>query len=349
MFKPTRTTRCGERALALVSILGLLLLIPAVACAGPLPAEKSASSQADLIGRLPSDVLTLGFIDFTALRESPLYELAREEGAGIEDGERFQEFIERTGLDPRTDLHRIAFATGRIGGRRGAAGAAIVVATFDRERLEASLVGRDSSTYAGYTLWAIEDEDDDGAEEAEGAYLVVLDADSVGFGDRATLEKIIDVAGGAASARTNPALMTLMEDVDPDSEIWVVSAQDQLLARVSPGPGDRPTFQLPVDKIRSVILSVQLADGIGMELRGRTEAKEDAQLLGDSLNGMLAFGKMMLQSGSPEIFAILDRGIQAGSSGQDVTVRAELTMDDLQTLREFARKTVGDRASDVGR
>jgi hypothetical protein len=367
MLDSLRSTRCSARHPALASSLGLILLIPAIACAGSVSSsEEGPSSQADLVARLPADAITIGFIDFMTLRESPVYDFAREEGAGAEDGEEFQEFIRRTGIDPRTDIHRIAFAAGPLTVRGPRTGAAIVVATFDRTRLETSLAGHESTSYAGHTIWSIDDGEGEGEDEgddesmdqddagdigamADDGYLAILDDDTVAFGNRHAILSILDVAGGAASARTNEVLMALLDDVAPDSDIWMVSAQDRLLDDLTPGGEDRPTPQIPIDKIRSMILSIQLAGGIGLELRGRTADRADAQLLGDSLNGMLAFGKMMLQSNSPEIFAILDRGVRAGSSGQDVTVRADLSMDDLRALGAFARETTQSDGPEIGR
>lgn len=105
--------------------------------------------------------------------------------------------------------------------------------------------------------------------------------------------------------------------------------------------------QIPVDRINAIIASARLTDGLGLRLRGRTGEEADAKLLGDSLNGMLAFGKMMLQSRSPEIFEILDRGVTAGSSGRDVTIRANLSMADLETLTEYAKSQVGDEGTEA--
>jgi hypothetical protein len=79
-----------------------------------------------------------------------------------------------------------------------------------------------------------------------------------------------------------------------------------------------------------------LSDGLSFRMRGRTPAEEDAKNLGDALNGMVALGKMMLQNNNPGVFEILDRGLQTGSRGRDVTIDATLTMDDLRVLREYA-------------
>ncbi len=143
--------------------------------------------------------------------------------------------------------------------------------------------------------------------------------------------------------------MGLLEDVDPAAQMWVISAQEGLFQGITPGEGS-PVAQIGYDRINALIMSVDLTEGISLRMRGRTPVEEDAKNIGDALNGMLALGKMMLQSNSPEVFEILDNDVKAGSSGRDVTIKAQLTMEDIQTLQNFARDAMseGEDEGDVG-
>ncbi len=90
----------------------LLLLLPPIACSGatsPGTEEESELSQGDLIARLPVEVTTIGYVDFAAVRTSSVYEFLKREGSTIADPRRFEELIAEIGIDPRTDLHRLAF------------------------------------------------------------------------------------------------------------------------------------------------------------------------------------------------------------------------------------------------
>ena len=260
-----------------------------------------------------------------------------------------------TGIDPSSDLHRLAFvSSGPVANTDPSTTGLVIVATFDRERVLGSLGDQGSEEYGGHTLyelasWSRKKESEEGEEPVEyRGFMTILDDSTLAFGGADSIRQIIDVAGGAASARSNDRLMGLLEDVDPDSQMWVVSAQDALFGDVQT-PEGTPMPQIPVDRINALIASIRLTDGISLRLRGRTEQEDDAKLLGDSLNGMLAFGKMMLQSNSPEIFEILDRGVTAGSSGRDVTIRANLTMADLEALRDYAKTTMGETdEGDIG-
>ena len=357
----------NDRAFPLTAIAWALalLLLPPVACSGVaapsadgtgVDEAESAGAQGDLIARLPADATTVGMIDFAALRNSPAYEFLRNEGAALGDPEEFEDLVAETGIDPRTDLHRIAFVSSEwFSEDMGDTSGALVVATFDRDRVLESMAGQPAEEYGGHTLyspdgWGHEgdggenrDEADEGSNEVDG-YLTILDDSTMAFGGGRTIRAIVDVANGAASARTNTQLMALLEDVDPDSETWLVSAQDALFKDITPDDS-MPMQQIPIDRINAMIVSLRLANGIQVNLRGRTDESSDAKLLGDSLNGMLAFGKMMIQGNNPDVFSILDRGIKAGSSGRDVTLRADLSIADLEALRDYAHETFDESAS----
>lgn len=379
-LNPTRNHRTPIPTAA-VAWAFLLLLLPPMACSGTAstPLEEAPAAQGDLIARLPAKATTVGYVDFAALRNSPVYEYLKNEGSGFGDPGRLEDMVGRTGIDPRTDLHRIAFVSGTsLVKPDPATSGVIVVATFDRARVLESLGGHEPERYEGHDLYTIaswsrragdddasadndaSQEDDDSSEDDDDAsehddsdddgslsrsYMTILDDSTLAFGGGETLRRIIDVARGEPSARTNDELMGLLEDVDPDSQVWTVSAHTSLLGDIS-APEGTPMPQIPVDRIDALIMSIRLTDGIAMKLRGRTADQADAKLLGDSLNGMLAFGKMMLQSRTPEIFEILDRGVRAGSSGRDVTVSADLSMADIEALRQYAEKTIGDREAD---
>ncbi len=360
-----------DRAFPLTAVVWAmaLLLLPPIACSGSAAPSAggsggdeaiSAAAQGDLIARLPADATTVGMIDFAALRNTPAYEFLRNEGAAVGDPGEFEDLIAETGIDPDTDLHRIAFISSQwFSEDMGDASGAVVVATFDRDKVLESIAEQPTEEYGGYTLYSSdgwhrgEDEGDDEGDgegddgDRDDGYLTILDDNTVAFGGSRTIRAIIDVANGAASARTNTRLMGLLEDVDPDSETWFVSAQDALFKDIAPD-SDGPMQQIPIDRIDAMIMSLRLTDGIQVNLRGRTGESSDAKLLGDSLNGMLAFGKMMIQGSDPDVFAILDRGITAGSSGRDVTLRANLSIADLETLSNYARTTFEESMGEPG-
>lgn len=355
---------------ACVFALGIALLIPAAACAaapdGDAESESEASeqNQVDLVAMLPSQATTIGFIDFAAIRETPVYEFLKQD-AGFGDTEGLEKIIEDTGIDPRTDLHRIAFISNDGFGTWNDRGAFLVLATFERARIEEAIGSAPTDQYSGRSLYQIgamdRDEENEGEGKGEGegegeddsisidvevdGWMTILSDTVLAFGSSDLIRAIVDVADGAPSARDNSALMALLEDVDTDAQIWLVSAQEGLFSNITPDAGS-PIGQIGYDRINAMMLALDLSDGLSFRIRGRTPAEEDAKNLGDALNGMVALGKMMLQNSSPDVFEILDRGIETGSRGRDVTIEAHLTIDDLRVLRDYADTVIGPNAGD---
>lgn len=356
--------RLHRAAVAMSAMALAFTLVLPIACSGanggatPEPPEV----QGDLVAMLPASATTVGYVDVDALRGSQLYALVEEDDL-VQADEGLGEFVAATGIDPRTDLHRVAFASSASIAAQGAGGesAMIAVASYDRDKLLATLQKAETSEHQGRTIYRLdslqdadatpeaeaqedeaeedEAEEDESADDEIGGFLAILDDSTLLIGQEQAVRDILDVAAGSPSARSNAELMGLLEDVDPSSEIWVVSAREGILGELAPAEG-MPMPKIPVDKVNAIIFSARLATGLDLTLRGRTGAEDDAKLLGDSLSGMLAFGKMMLQSNQPEIFAIVDRGVTAGSNGFDVTVKASLNIDELRALRDFAGKAM---------
>lgn len=352
---------------AFLLTLGIGLLIPAASCAAAPDGESgseteaAAESQGDLVAMLPSAATTIGFVDFAAIRETPAYEFLKRD-AGIGNPDAFERIIEETGIDPRTDLHRIAFVSSDGFGTWDDKGAFLVLATFERERIEQALANVPVDEYSGRTLYQVGAMDRSGeeADEEEGAgddsisvdleldgWMIILSDTVLAFGSSDSVRAIIDVADGAPSARDNSTLMALLEDVNTNAQVWLISAQEGMFSDITPGEGS-PIGQIGYDRINAVMLAIDLSDGLSLRMRGRTPAEEDAKNLGDALNGMVALGKMMLQSSSPGVFEILDRGIETGSRGRDVTIDATLTMDDLRVLREYADSMMNSDEGQIG-
>jgi len=348
---------------AFVLALGFALLLPAAACAAAPDGEASSSEEAeastenqgDLIAMLPSTATTIGFIDFAAIRETSAYEFLKGE-AGLGDTDALEKVIAETGIDPRTDLHRIAFISSDGFGTWDDQGAFVVLATFDRARIAEAVASAPTAEYSGRTLYqvgAMQSTDEEGDEadvsvdvDIDG-WMTILGDTVLAFGSDDSIRAIVDVADGAPSARANDALMGLLEDVNTDAQVWLVSAQEGMFSNITPEAGS-PIGQIGYDRINAMMLALDLSDGLSFRMRGRTPAEEDAKNLGDALNGMVALGKMMLQSNNPGVFEILDRGIETGSRGRDVTIDAHLTMEDLRVLRDYANTMIDTDQGQVG-
>lgn len=65
-------------------------------------------------------------------------------------------------------------------------------------------------------------------------------------------------------------------------------------------------------------------------------------MISQSMLGLLAMGKMMIQQAQPDLFNIVDRGLLIDSDNRAINIEANLSAEDIATLRELAEEKVGD-------
>jgi hypothetical protein len=63
-------------------------------------------------------------------------------------------------------------------------------------------------------------------------------------------------------------------------------------------------------------------------------------MISQSMLGLLAMGKMMMQQSHPELFNIVDRGLLIDSDDRAINIEANLSADDIETLRSLAEDRV---------
>ncbi|HET9317143.1 MAG TPA: hypothetical protein VFQ51_16235, partial [Vicinamibacteria bacterium] len=202
--------------LGLALALGALVLDPARAAVGPLPAEGLV---------LPADTRFVMGLDVRRFVQSPFYAKFASQGGRPQ---AFAELEQKTGFNPERDVDQVVIAGGpsAASGRRQP-GLVLVSGRFDRYKLsraiETSGKGVTWKDHQGTTVYMFRE----GRKEANAA--AFLDDDTLVFGSQAAVEAAIaSRAGGRAPLRTNATLMALLERVRPGSTFWMVGDQTLL-------------------------------------------------------------------------------------------------------------------------
>lgn len=367
---PNRSTgKAGRVALA-------ALLVAAVACGGQ-PEEPGPSSstavEVDLLELLPGDADLLGRVDLQALRRERVFEDVwgkRGEPDAADRGE-LEDLAEATGIDLRTDL-QVAAIAGFVGGSDGEremdAVAALAV-PHDPDRLHEALSGRPATEHGAWTLYRLDDvapgdgdeEDVDDSASSEGSapgsdeegaradvegrdrdalHLAPIDERTLIVGTEAGVMRALDtVAGDAPSVRSDASLTELAELAPDGSQAWAVVTRRAFEAQLDdlPSEGPVPVPRKAIGALESLVAGVRVHDGVEAALLGTTGTPEDARLLAESLQGMLAIGKMMLQQRNQELFDIVDRSVDVSHEGSRVTVSTTMSRADFETLQGYAR------------
>ena len=82
-------------------------------------------------------------------------------------------------------------------------------------------------------------------------------------------------------------------------------------------------------------MSVQMGDGLSARFAGIATSSGDTRMLTDSLNGLIAMGKMMSQGSQPELFEILD-GVHAERDDREINIEVNLSQASLDFLLSIA-------------
>ncbi len=333
--------------------------------------DPQSETPSALIDRLPSGATAIGWIDVERIAESLTPEQWAEYLAMAEENEDWEDlerFAAATGFDPRTDLRQLAVVV-LPSDDDEVEPVVLISAQFDRAQLESFLAEAETSSYEGQTIYKMdertfeqfedmareEEAEQEADEPAEGeaateeddpAFLAILDDTTVAMGNEAAVRLAIDVDGGRhESLKMDPAMNDLISDVAGEGQIWFVAMRDTWDSELDElGQAGVPLPTSALASIETMTLSMRLGDGLALRLVGITGSPEDAKMLADSLSGLTAMGKMMLQQSQPELFDIIDRGINVGTDDRNVHIQADLSDADLEVLRRLAAEAQAEQA-----
>lgn len=371
-------SRIRNSAMRLSPALALALTVALVlsACATE-PRVSEPQGDVDLFAYLPGPASVVGWVDFDALRGSTLAMtyLQDEELIGEAD-EELQEFINKTGIDPRTDLKQIAMVAfdNEDGETEG-----VVVGTvnFDRDRLLTALADSPTTSYRDHTIYELEPEEWEGMEsegehgeegeaehgeegdseygevwveaekEPQPGYLVIINDQTLMMGSETGVRFALDTAAGERpkvrdDSTTNDVIMGL----PADDQIWLVADDeawaDELAEMPEEGASPVPIPLAAIEGVEVVTFAMHMSDAMRLRMSGIAATEEDATMISQSMLGLLAMGKMMIQQAQPDLFNIVDRGLLIDSDNRAINIEANLSAEDIATLRELAEEKVGD-------
>ena len=342
--------------------LAFLAVTALTACA--VAVDPQSATPSALIDRLPSGATAIGWIDVERIAESLTPEQWADYLTMAEANENWQDlerFAEATGFEPRTDLRQLAVVV-LPGGEDDVEPVCLIAAQFDRAQLESFLAEAETFSYEGHTIYKLdertfeqfadmtpeEEAEEEAGEPAEGeaageseedspAFLAILDDSTVALGGESGVKLAIDVDDGRHdSLKMDPAMNDLISDVAGEAQIWFVAMRETWDSQLGElGQVGVPLPTTAIESIETMTVSMRLGDGLAIRMVGIASSPEDAKMLADSLRGITAMGKMMLQQSQPELFDIIDRSISVGSDDRNVHIQADLTEADLEVLRRM--------------
>lgn len=314
-----------------ITVLGIaiaLVFFSFSSCKKGAEAPKAGQASVDDMLRLvPEDAMGVIFIDFHKAVSTEMADKAIKES---EDYQKYQEFIQMTGIDPQKDIYFMTVALSEL--TKKVHGGVIVNMKFDKEALltlaktKAEEEGQEikEEDYNGipiYTLWE---------EKGEPEYFAFLNDSNIIVGKDMAIKSIIDVVHKRKeNVLKNKALSDLIANTDKNAMIWgamlipseamnKVASENPMLANLQSVNAASLAFDY---KNKNVIAEIKVMSG------NEEKNKQVAELL----NGFKAMGGM-LASQKPEIGELIN-SIEITSAPDHVKIYAKVPEEVINKLK----------------
>lgn len=327
----TRSTRYFLTGSAVVVALGLGTGLVAY-YNGTLPLSFANRQAEAELAYLPSDAVAVGYANVREIMTSEFRQKLRQV---LPTGEELEKFKTEIGVDIEKDIDVVAAAY--LGGGLPSPKQAIVIVRgrFNPEQIitVAQKHGATLSEYKGRKMLVMAEGPHEGhGERAEHATAAVafLEQGVLGLGEAGSVKRAIDTRDSGSDVRKSTELVSLMNDVRGEGNVWFVARVDSLLHEA--GMPSEIREHLPA--VQAFAVSANVNGGVRGALRAEARDDQAAEQLRDIIRGLLATGKLM-GGDDPKVQAIL-RSLQIIGSGKVVGLTFTAPPELLEVLNGLA-------------
>jgi hypothetical protein len=290
----------------------------------------------------PVDSQAVIGINVRAFLQSPFY--ARIEAKhGGQVGTGLAEFIEKTGVDPRTDLDYVVLGGRSLAGGKGS-GALIAIGRFNEQTIMAFIKSESKSVpievkVDDATVYMVPEHSGTALEKG----IAFLSQSEIALGDLDSLKAILEVRAhksGKEGIERNPALAPMLQELDPNAMFWFAGDAANILSK---SPVSSPIGE-KISAIQSIFGTLNLTDAVSGQITATARDEESAAKLADVVKGLVALGQLASDQNA-ELAAVSDliKGIQIGQEKNRIHLSlnfpAEL-LDRLEQAKTHARKVL---------
>jgi hypothetical protein len=322
------------------SILPLLFLAVA-------PVLHAGSLDSSIIGMFPKDVTEFGFADLKEARGFSWYPQLEAQLVPV-SLYSFEQFLAAAQMRQTPSIDQVAW--GRVSGASGAstnrsAGGgqlvAVAVGHFDGDALQYFLSSRKvPSVQAGeYTMYA-----SGAGSGAADVFFAVVDSETIAFGPREPLERVLGVRGGGEeNLLESERMIALIDQANGDGIFWGVldSAQaGRAIAQLIPEAASFPQSRDLIGKMKELLVTVKASSGMEIDFQASSASPSDALLLSQLLQAGLLYRRYRSSQDDSGLSQILD-GVRVAYNGSLLEMSLALTDDQMLSLIEHNTFTLG--------
>jgi hypothetical protein len=286
-----------------------------------------------VIGMFPKDIGEFAYADLKASQKFPWFPQLREQllPSRFRD---FEKFMASAGIDPNTQVEEIAWAgiTDSKAGGEEIVGAAL--GSFDPSSAEAKFKAQKMAMVDvhGYHLYS------SGSASGGGSiYFTFIDSNTAAFGNRSSLEKLIDVrVGTSESLLTNDKLFPLITSVNGSGIIWAVLDQNYThlgMTQLVPQASQFPQATKIIERLQAMTISVVADTNVDAKFEAVCSSPDDANLLGAALQAGVMYQRyQQTQAQANSTLANALQNIRVTPSGDHLKIDLPISQDQLQSL-----------------
>ncbi len=319
-----------------------MLLTVAVLLACVLPsAARAGSLSTEVIGMFPQNAGEFAYADLRQARSLSWFPRLQAQMLP-ERFRHFELFVASAGVDPNSQVEELAWA---LVPARLPAGATQNIAVATSEEIVGIALGlfRPESAEAyfkaqkltvenvrEYSLYAL-----GGSSGAGDLYLCFLDSNTMAFGQRNQLERLIAVRNGdEQNLLSNTELAPLISQANGSSWVWaVLSAPYARLAlqQLAPETAEFAQAQQVASKLRALTLEISPGSGIQAHFEALCASPDDANTFAALLQAGLLYQRYQAANSNPDLASMLDQA-KVAPSGDRLDVTLALTDDEMMGL-----------------
>jgi hypothetical protein len=288
----------------------LLLPIAALALTACGPrSQTGARIDAALETLIPPDTLHLVGARVEEIRASPLYKLY----AGRMPAGSMDEFVRRTGVDPRRDVHEV------LAVNDGKQTLVLIRGSFQPAAIEKKVAaeGTPALSHKGRTLLGTEQF---AVSFLSGAIAVAGPAPLV----RATLDR------ESARAAMPERLAALVRTLPGKPQVWAVS-MGKLPNLNLPEGSNFGNLERAFSAIDTAVASADLSGGLKLAITAKYTSEAEARQVHGAIRGLIGLGRLTTPPDKPEMLRFFDTFITV-QEGSAVRVNADIAGDLLEKV-----------------
>jgi hypothetical protein len=325
----------AARIAVIVVLLSLALVLSMIA-----PRAHAGSLSTDIIGLFPSTVGEFAYADLRQARQFPWFAQLKEQMLPARF-KQFEQFLTAAGMDPNAQVEEVAWGLVPTTMGQGASAGiptaeqilGIALGQFQPAAAQAYFKAQKTPTVAthGYTLYAF-----GGGAATEDLYLLFLDSSTAAFGQRATLEKLLDVRIGVQPNLVhNDQMYALIKQANGRGIVWAILNPGYTrlaLQQLVPETSQFPEAPKLLAKIKSLLIRIQSSNGIEADFDATCATSEDANQMGALLGAGFMLLKMQANAQNNTGLAQMIDGAKVNPSGDQLSISIGLTNDQVVSL-----------------